>query len=208
MGACRAACGNAISSSCGWIPKHHRFMLCQQKLLRQCKRWGVDGMCPAPAQPTPTTTLPPPPPPTTTTTTLRYIPPTTTTLPPPLPPQVAHWAGVWDFSGTLSSDTCGTNITTLVDTFTISQSGVNLSVTVADVPGLVMTGQVAPDGHFTVSGGGYDQAYPGCAYGVALEALPNGTIIVTTESAGVALSVGCGNASCSALYVGAIVRVS
>jgi hypothetical protein len=188
---CVAACGNATTETCGWIRKRGKFNRCRTKLLNQCKRFGTNVMCP--------TTVPVP---TTTTTTQQYIPPTTTTT----LPSVAQWAGVWDFAGSLSSDTCGTSITTLVDEFTITQSGASLTVTVATVPGLVLYGAVAPDGHFTVSGGGTTSA--GCYYGVALEALPNGTVIVSSEPAGVAISAACSSfASCATLYVGGIVRV-
>jgi hypothetical protein len=114
MAACRAACGGEISISCGWIVRHHRFMLCQQKLLRQCKRWGVDAMCPAITQ--------------TTTTTVPFVPPTTTLPPPPPPPQFLNVQGEWDIYASLVYDPCGLIVEDpLVATGYVSQSGSSLT---------------------------------------------------------------------------------
>src|SRR5262249_35227215 len=80
-GQCVAACGQAVSDSCGWITKRGKFNRCRAKLINQCKRFGTNVMCPAPpppSAPVPPTTLPPPPPPPTTTTTVPYVLPTTT----------------------------------------------------------------------------------------------------------------------------------
>lgn len=86
---CVAACGNAISDSCGWITRRGKFNRCRAKLYIQCKRFGTATMCPAPGAPVappPTTpTTQPAPVVTTTTTTVPYVPLTTTTLPPPVP---------------------------------------------------------------------------------------------------------------------------
>jgi hypothetical protein len=91
---CVAACGQAVSDSCGWITKRGKFNRCRTKLINQCKRFGTNVMCPAPPPPAPAAPAPPaapttpttvaPPVVTTTSTTRPYIPPTTTTtLPPP-----------------------------------------------------------------------------------------------------------------------------
>jgi hypothetical protein len=125
MADCRAACGSVISSSCGGL-RPHKFALCQKHTLRQCKKFGVAAMCPAPTQPTPTTTTLPPPPPPTTTTTVPYIPPTTTTTLPP-PPQVLNVQGEWDIAASLVYDPCGLIVEDpLVATGYVSQSGTSL----------------------------------------------------------------------------------
>src|SRR5262245_21788035 len=81
---CVAACSSAINDTCGWIYKQGKFTRCQSHLIRQCRRWGTETMCPAPP-PTTTTTVPPPvvttttaPPLQTTTTTMLVVSPTTT----------------------------------------------------------------------------------------------------------------------------------
>ena len=114
---CVASCGDAINTTCGWITKPGRFNRCRTRLIKQCRKFGTDVMCPAPPQ-----TPPPPPAPvvtTTTTTTFPYVPPTTTTLPPPPPPVYGPWTGTWNFYGSLISNTCppGASVLNLADTF-------------------------------------------------------------------------------------------
>src|SRR5262249_12003551 len=67
-GQCLAACGQAVSDSCGWITKRGKFNRCRAKLINQCKRFGTDVMCPAQVAP------PPPSSPTTPTTTTTTVP--------------------------------------------------------------------------------------------------------------------------------------
>jgi hypothetical protein len=115
---CVASCGDAINTTCGWITKPGRFNRCRTRLIKQCRKFGTDVMCPAP-QP------PPPPAPvvtTTTTTTLPYVPPTTT-LPAPLNVQ-----GEWDIYATLVNDPCGLSAENpLIATGYVSQNGISLS---------------------------------------------------------------------------------
>jgi hypothetical protein len=77
--ACLSACGAATNTTCGWITRRGKYTACRTRLLRQCQRWGVGTMCPAP----------PPPPPT-----------TTTTLPAP------DLRGSYELNGTITRDNC------------------------------------------------------------------------------------------------------
>jgi len=121
-GQCVAACGQAVSDSCGWITKRGRFNRCRAKLINQCKRWGTATMCPAP------------PPPTTTTTTVPYIPPTTTTTTLPAVPDLR---GSYQFDGTVTSDPCGlagVGTSALIPFAVTNQSGTRLGGVVGAVP--------------------------------------------------------------------------
>ena len=106
-GQCLAACGQAVSDSCGWITKRGKFNRCRTKLINQCKRFGAAVMCPAPAVPPVTTpTTLPVFVPTTTTTTITVPRPTTTTLPPVVNNPALPYAGTWNFLGALTMNTC------------------------------------------------------------------------------------------------------
>jgi len=94
---CVTACGQATNATCGWITKPGKYNACRNRLLRQCRKWGVDTMCPA------TTTVAHPTPTTTTTTTVPYVPPTTTTIPAPVDPLSQFKGTTWDFVYTLVS---------------------------------------------------------------------------------------------------------
>jgi hypothetical protein len=114
---CVAACGDALSSSCGWITKPGRFIHCRAMLYKQCKRWGVAAICSSSLLPPP----PPPPPP----------PPTTTTT---LPPLVIYpnLLGSYFLTGTVTGDICNTYGigTPLLLRFTVTeQSGTALTGT-------------------------------------------------------------------------------
>lgn len=112
-GQCVAACGQAVSDSCGWITKRGKFNRCRAKLINKCKRFGTNVMCPAPQPPPPTSptspttlptaTLPPPVVTTTTTVPLPTLPPTTTTTLPAIP----DVRGNYSFDGYVTNDTCG-----------------------------------------------------------------------------------------------------
>ena len=122
---CVAACGNAITETCGWITKRGKFNRCRAKLINQCKHFGDDVICPPPVAAAPPVTTPTTLPvvtPTTlpavvtsTTTTVPYIPPTPTTLPAPVNP-AAKFAGTWHFFGTLVSNTCAYGTFTIPST--------------------------------------------------------------------------------------------
>src|SRR5262245_3046757 len=43
---CVAACGKAVSDSCGRITKRGKFNACRVKLIRRCMRFDVPAMCP------------------------------------------------------------------------------------------------------------------------------------------------------------------
>src|SRR4029453_113054 len=121
---CLASCGTALSDTCGWITRRGKFNACKNRLMRQCRRWGVDTMCPAPSPTTPTTVPPPSSPTTTTTTTVPYIPPTTTTLPPPVD-RLGQFAGTtWNFVYTIVSTWTDTYY--LGHTYQFTSSGVRM----------------------------------------------------------------------------------
>jgi hypothetical protein len=202
MAECRAACGDAISTLCGGIVKHHKFMMCQQRLLKQCKRFGVGQMCPPPAPPAPTTTTTTPPaPPTTTTTVVTPPPPTTTTAPVIINPLAASYAGVWTYFATLLSDTCATpDFLASSDTLALTTFSDGSAVgTVPDIPEQ-FTGGLQPDGSMLVSAGGLVNAY-GCVvtYGLGLE--PPVPAYASSTTGGIVILVDCpGAPECSVTY--------
>src|SRR4030095_10917894 len=124
---CLASCGTALSDTCGWITRRGKYNACRNRLIRQCRRWGVATMCPAPPPP-PTTTVPPPP---TTTTTTTYVPPTTTstTYPLPPPPVYPDLRGNYEFYGYVTIDNCvlqGNGSSVAVPFSVTGQSGTDL----------------------------------------------------------------------------------
>src|SRR5262245_58458041 len=56
---CVAFCDDhgSVDDNCGWITKRGKRTRCRAKLIWQCRRFGHDVMCPAPAT---TTTVPTP----------------------------------------------------------------------------------------------------------------------------------------------------
>lgn len=105
---CLVACiPNQLNLDCGWITRPGKFNRCRARLIRQCRKWGTDTMCPASQQPPPPVT-------------------TTTTLPP------VSLIGSYQFQGTIDNDPCGVPGVGSSLTFHFSvtgQSGYNLSGT-------------------------------------------------------------------------------
>jgi hypothetical protein len=115
----------SVNTNCGWITKPGKFHRCRTRLIKQCRKFGTDVMCPAP----PPLPAPPAPVVTTTTTTLPYVPPTTTTTLPVVVITYPNLLGAYEFEGTLVSDPCGIGLgATLNVGFTVtSQVGTSLS---------------------------------------------------------------------------------
>jgi hypothetical protein len=195
---CVASCGSAISTSCGWITKPGRFNRCRMRLLRQCRKFGTDVMCPAPP--------PPPAPPvtaptapvvtTTTTTTLPYVPPTTTTLPAPPPPVYGPWTGTWTFYGTILQNNCPSASYGMVETFYVTQSGTLFTAVPSDISGVALYGSMDSDGGFTVEGSWTLNGGP-CVFDVSLSASPD-------ASAGLAQITYCPAFSCTTVWSGTV----
>jgi len=155
---CVAACGNATTETCSWITKRGKFNRCRAKLINQCKRFGTDLMCPPPA-------APPAPPVTTTTTTVPYIPPTTTTT---LPTRGQFYEGTWQFTGSVSENSCGLSVAGLSDAVTVDvQIGGGITGTVASVPGVVFVGSFPFDDPDDL-GLAASFSYQGCAVTAAM----------------------------------------
>jgi hypothetical protein len=198
---CVASCGGAVNTTCGWITKRGRFNRCRTHLITQCRKFGTDVMCPAPAPPP----APPPPAPvatTTTTTTLPYVPPTTTTLP---PPQYGPWTGTWTFYGTLFANTCpaGVSSPALTDTFYVVQTGTTFTAEAASIPGVVFSGSMNSDGGFTISANWTLNGGP-CVFSTSLTASPSGSVIYVTDSAGIGMVTSCPSYSCAAGWTGSV----
>jgi hypothetical protein len=82
---CLSTCAPQIADACGGF-RRAKYNRCRLKLVRQCRRFGPETVCPAPPPPqiTTTTTRPEASVPTTSsTTTVIMLPPTTSTLPAP-----------------------------------------------------------------------------------------------------------------------------
>jgi hypothetical protein len=178
---CLASCGSAISTSCGWITKPGRFNRCRTRLINQCRKFGMDVMCPPPPPPSP----PAPVVTTTTATTLPYVPPTTTTLPPPPPPVYGPWTGTWNFYGSRISDTCPPSAAlNLVDTFYVVQNGTSFTAPEASL-GVTFTGTMDSDGGFTIEGSDLtDVGTPtGCVFTWELVVSPVGGVMYSSDPA-------------------------
>src|SRR5262245_58059570 len=115
--ACLSACSQQIAGACGGF-RRIKYNRCRLKLVRHCRRFSPETICPAPPPlpptttptvpivtptttptvpiVTPTTTTLPPYPPTTSTTSTSRPPTTTTTVPPASPFQ-----GTWSLHSTL-----------------------------------------------------------------------------------------------------------
>jgi hypothetical protein len=140
---CLASCGSAISTSCGWIIKPGRFNRCRTRLIKQCRKFGTDVMCPTAPPPAPPVTAP------TTTTTVPVAPPTTTTTT-TLPPNPADaYTGTWLMYGDLVVATgCPASMTTY-DTFVVADSAASPGAAAgyfASVPQIVYAGGVTSQG--------------------------------------------------------------
>jgi hypothetical protein len=101
---CLSACGAQVAASCGAFPRG-RANRCRLRLVRQCRKFGPEMVCPAPTTTTLLAT-------TTTTTPNTLLSPTTTTQPtstttlPPIP-TIPDVRGDYTFRGVVTSDTCG-----------------------------------------------------------------------------------------------------
>ena len=139
---CLSACLPQIATACGGF-RPAKYNRCRLALVRQCRRLRpkrcVRYQRLLRRRPR-SSTMPVA---TTTTTTAPFIPPTTTTtLPPPGP-----WTGVWNFVGSLYSNTCGSSAATPnADQYTIVQTGLTVRVTLTSIPTYVGLGDVAPTG--------------------------------------------------------------
>ena len=207
---CLASCGSAISTSCGWITKPGRFNRCRTHLIKQCRKFGTDVMCPTAPPPAPpvTTTTVPAPVVTTTTTTVPYVPPTTTTLPPP-PPVYNPWTGTWNWYGTLTDDTCPPGVTSpyQADTFYVVQNGTSFTAQAATLgSGVVFTGGLDSDGGFTIEASGV--YIPGdplhCVVNFVLTVSPVGTVIESSDPAWVARTAYCPTFTCTSGWAGSV----
>jgi hypothetical protein len=186
---CKHACGAAVTECISTSPYRRRKArrVCRRRLYRSCQRFGL-GACDL-APPTTTTTLPPP---VFSTTTLAPTTTTTTLVP------VRSYTGTWRFAGTLATDTCGSSFG-LADTFTIAQIGTSMSSTVGSVPGLVLRGNVTPDG-FELVGSYLDS---GCSVTIGLVASNDGTIVLSAASG---FDITCPTVSCRSIWVGTLRR--
>ncbi len=118
---CFTSCGQATNETCGWITRRGKYNACRNRLIRQCRRWGVATMCPAPPPPT-TTTVPPPPP---TTTTTATVPTTTTSTTLPYVDPLGQFEGTtWQFVFTLT--TTRTDTFALGYTYTYTSDGLKI----------------------------------------------------------------------------------
>jgi hypothetical protein len=225
--ACLSACSQQIANACGGF-RRTKYNRCRLKLVRQCRRFGPETICPAPLPLSPTTpttvpvvtpttpttvpiavvivttsTTPPPPPPTTTTVTVPLFGTTTTTLPARVP-----WNGVWKWVGSPSNQQHGTypvcgGGSAVSEEFTIVQSGTIVTVTVAGLPGLVLGGNVDEyNGAFTAFGSGYQGT---CQVLMLFQTHPDGTANVTHRPADVGVLNLCWG--CERSYSGFMDRV-
>lgn len=161
---CVAACdGNGVTSdTCSWITKRAKWTRCRAKLIKQCRKFGADTMCPAPPPPTTATTVPAPV--VTTTTTTTTVPRlTTTTLPVVTYPNLI---GSYEFDGYVTSDSCGVlgYGTTYAIAFRVTgQSGTSLTGTIG-AQYKPASGQLYSDGSWNLDTGTYYDPSNGCSY--------------------------------------------
>jgi hypothetical protein len=194
---CLSTCAPQITDACGGF-RRAKYNRCRLQLVRQCRRFGAEMMCPVPPPPSPptTTTVPVA---TTTTTTAPFIPPTTT-LPPPGP-----WTGVWDFVGSLHSNTCSSAATINAAEYTIVQTGPTIRVTLASIPTYVGLDDVKPDGSFAASGSWTTGI---CNFVTVLATTPTDGAIGASVPASAGTATSCQDAySCETIFDGVLTRV-
>lgn len=160
--ACVNACdGNGVTgATCNWISRPGKWNRCRTRVIKQCRRFGVDAMCPIPT----TTTVPAP---GATTTTVPYVPPTTTTLPVVTYPDLI---GSYQFDGSLVDDPCGIGPLLSPPEYLGSSLTVHFSVTsevgtsLSGTMGVyTATGSYDPStGDWSLGTTGYYDAYSGC----------------------------------------------
>jgi hypothetical protein len=197
---CLSACLPQITTACSGF-RRAKYNRCRLALVRECRRFGPKTMCPVSPPPAPPTTISTVPAATTTTTTAPFIPPTTTTtLPPPGP-----WTGVWNFVGSLYSNTCSSAATMNADQYAIVQTGLTVRVTFASMPTCVGLGDLHPDGSFAASG----QWTTGiCNFVTVLTATPAGSVIGASVPASAGITANCQGAySCETIFNGVLTRV-
>jgi hypothetical protein len=130
---------------CPVTARPRQLRLCHARLVRQCRKFGPDAVCPLP--PPTTTTVPEPT--TTTTSTTMTTSTTSTTL-----PTIPDIRGSYQLNGYVSSDNCGgTPGIGTASSFSFSvvtQSGANLGG-VFGATGTPVTGQLYSDGSWNLS---------------------------------------------------------
>jgi hypothetical protein len=119
------------------------------------------------------------------------------------------WTGTWNFYGTLTDDTCppGVSPLYLADTFYVVQSGTSFAAQAATLgSGVVFTGGLDSDGGFTVEASGvYIVGDPsGCVFNIALSVSPVGTVIESSDPAGVAQTAYCPSFTCTSGWAGSV----
>ena len=197
---CLSTCAPHIAEVCGRF-RPAKYNRCRLHLVRQCRRFGPETMCPVPPRPSPPTTITTVPVAATTTTTAPFIPPTTTTtLPLPGP-----WTGVWNFVGSLYSSTCSSAATINTDEYTMAQTGRTVRVTLASVPTYVGLADVNPDASFAASGPWTTGI---CNFVTVLAATPTGGVIGASVPASAGIATTCQGAfSCETTFNGVLTRV-
>jgi hypothetical protein len=194
--ACQVACGPAVERYCvGLRPAKYR--TCRARTWKNCRRFGVASMCAAPT----TTTLPPPVVTTTTTTTVPRPSTTTTTQ----PQRGAFYEGTWEFTGSVTENSCPTSVSGLQDYVTVDvQIGGNIIGTIDSVPGVVLIGSF-PNGNndLGLEGTYYDQ---GCSADIAMVFFYDSGGSVLDGAWGTDIT--CGYNSCRVIWVGTWLRLS
>jgi hypothetical protein len=170
---CLSACVPQIAGACGGL-RRAKYNRCWLTLVRQCRRFGPETVCPAPPPTTTTivpvgasttTTILAPPStttttfavllPTTTTTTILSLPTTTTTL-----PGTPDLRGSYQLDGVVTTDTCG------MSAGVGSVVSIPIDVTTQtdrDIFGSINT-VFAPDGEIVNGANDWFLAQAGCPY--------------------------------------------
>ena len=163
---------------------------CKKAILKQCRRRLVHVTS---CEVTPPSTTTSPVPPSTTTTTTRASTTTTTSL--------VSYGGRWDFSGTLSSDTCGGGDFYLDATVNVTHSTGSSSLSVKIGTAATMYGTADGDG-FEAGESHYSDS--GCLVTTALVA--DRTSNASRMDAGIGIDIDCGFDSCRAIWTGDLSR--
>jgi hypothetical protein len=118
------------------------------------------------------------------------------------------WTGTWNFYGTLTDDTCPPGVSSLylADTFYVVQSGTSFTAEEASLgTGVVFTGSMDSDGGFTiVADSVYLVSDPVCLFNVALSVSPVGTVIESSDPAGMAITTICPTYTCTSGWAGSV----
>jgi hypothetical protein len=167
---CLSACAPQIAGACGGL-RRAKYNRCLLALVRQCRRFGPETVCPdPPATPTTTTTLPP-----------------LTTSTPTTLPSIPDLRGHYTFQGTVTSDPCGAMgiWNGYGFPFTVStQSGISLSG-MLDTLAVAASGTITSDGSWTFIGARQCDPQNGCCFvmGVTVSGV-HMPAVATAESMG------------------------